>query len=62
MTGGELIKYIQWHHLEDCVIEVQYRDDGGYYFGTDPEPVLCKIEAFKDDRWTYTVPFDRLIL
>ena len=62
MTGRELIEYIQRKHLEDCVVEVQYRDDGGYYFGTDPEPILYKIEALEDDRWAYTMPFDRLIL
>jgi len=62
MTGRELIEYIQRHKLEDCVVEVQYRDDGGYYFGTDPEPILYKIEALEDDRWAYTMPFDRLIL
>ena len=44
MTGKELIKYIEIWGLEDCPIEVQYRDDGGCYYGTDHdiEPTIIK--------------------
>ena len=62
MTGRELIEYVQQHHLEDCMIGILCRDNSGYYFGSDSEPILCKIEALEDGRSTYTVPFDKLIL
>ena len=62
MTGGELIKYIQRHHLENHVIEIQYRDDGGFYYGTDYEPLLYEIQAFEDSNYRDAELFDRLIL
>lgn len=44
MTGKQLIEYIEKWKLEDCQIEVQYRDEGGLYFGTDSyiEPFICE--------------------
>ena len=62
MTGGELVKYIQRHHLENHVIEIQYRDDDGFYYGTDWEPLLCEIQAFEDSNYRDAELFDRLIL
>lgn len=35
MTGRELIVWILEHKCEDAKIEVQYRDGGGDYNGTD---------------------------
>ena len=35
MTGQELIEWIQTHNAESMDIEIQYRDGGGCYTGTD---------------------------
>ena len=35
MTGQELIDWIINNHAEQMDIEIQYRDGGGYYYGTD---------------------------
>ncbi|MBP5597273.1 MAG: hypothetical protein J6Y02_17960 [Pseudobutyrivibrio sp.] len=35
MTGKELIEWIKDKKAEDLQIEVQYRDDGGIYYGRD---------------------------
>lgn len=35
MTGKELIKWIEEHDAQELIFEVQYRDDGGDYYGTD---------------------------
>ena len=43
MTGRELIKWIKDNKAEDYEVRVQYRDNGGYYTGTDDtEPELRK--------------------
>lgn len=34
MTPKDLYKWAVEHGVEDCDIEIQYRDDGGYYCGT----------------------------
>lgn len=35
MTIKELYEMAQASHIEDYDIEIQYRDSGGYYEGTD---------------------------
>ena len=35
MTIKELYEMAQASHIEDYDIEIQYRDDGGYYSGTE---------------------------
>lgn len=35
MTIKELYEIAQAHHIEDYEIEIQYRDSGGCYEGTD---------------------------
>lgn len=35
MTIKELYEIAQAHHIEDYDIEIQYRDGGGCYEGTD---------------------------
>ena len=58
MTGRELIKWILDHKAEDKKIEIQYRDGGGDYNGTDER--LYLIEEFGTDSngWQY----DRIVL
>lgn len=34
MTPKDLYEWAVEHGVEDCDIEIQYRDDGGYYYGT----------------------------
>ena len=34
MTIKELYEMAQASHVEDYEIEIQYRDSGGYYYGT----------------------------
>ena len=34
MTPKKLYEWAVEHGVEDCEIEIQYRDDGGYYNGT----------------------------
>lgn len=40
MTGKDLIKWIEEHNAQDMIFEVQYRDAGGIYYGTDKELYL----------------------
>lgn len=35
MTVIDLLKWAALHDAMDLDIEIQYRDDGGYYVGTD---------------------------
>lgn len=54
MTGRELIKWILDNHAEDCVIEVQYRDEDRVYEGTDKNPWLITTSTGKDEYgWNY---------
>lgn len=62
MTGRELINYIEKWELEDCKIEVQYRDDGGCYYGTDKEIEPTIVEANADIKYAGCVGYKRLIL
>lgn len=34
MTPKDLYKWAVKHYIQDCDIEIQYRDDGGYYDGS----------------------------
>lgn len=61
MTGRELIEFIQYWKLEDCEVEVQYRDDGGCYFGTDA-PMLQIAEAGISAKYDECKDYKRLIL
>lgn len=61
MTGRELIAYIEKWELEDCQIEMQCRDGGGYYYGTEPlEPTI--VEANQPTRYAGCVNYKRLLL
>lgn len=61
MTGKELIDFIHRHGLENHPVEIQYRDDGGYYYGTDdPEPEA--IEAGQPRKYAGCADYKRLIL
>lgn len=53
MTGRELIRWILDNKAEDLPVEIQYRDSGGYYIGTDT--MLClEIETANDEEdWQY---------
>lgn len=62
MTGKELIKYIEIWGLEDCPIEVQYRDDGGCYYGTDHDIEPTIIEAEQTTKYAGCVNYRRLLL
>lgn len=46
MTGKELIQWIEEHNAQDLIFEVQYRDGGGDYCGTD-EMLYLIIEENK---------------
>lgn len=61
MTGKDLIEYIQKWGLEDYKIEVQLRDEGGYYYGTDEvEPHI--IEAGENSKYAMCKDYNRLVL
>ena len=61
MTGRELIELIQNLKLEDCQVEVQCRDEGGYYYGTDNiEPEI--IEPNQITKYAGCKNYKRLIL
>lgn len=53
MTGRELIVWILEHKCEDAKIEVQYRDGGGDYNGTDETIYLINETAYDKDGWSY---------
>ena len=46
MTVKELYEWAKRNNAEDLDIEIQYRDGGGCYSGTDicNEPVICDRE------------------
>ena len=46
MTGKDLIKWIEEHNAQDLVFEVQYRDEGGDYYGTDKK-IYLEVEDNK---------------
>lgn len=59
MTGRELMKWILDNNAEDLPFEVQYRDSGGDYHGTDERLYLIveKSEKTVEDlpyKWQYT--------
>lgn len=61
MTGRELIEYIKKWELEDCKVEVQCRDEGGYYYGTDDlEPVI--IEPNQMFKYSGLKNYKRLVI
>lgn len=62
MTGRELIDYIYQWGLEDSVIEVQYRDDGGCYYGTDKEVEPTVVKAGTAMKYAGCADYDRVIL
>ena len=58
MTGRELVQWILANKAEDKPFEVQYRDDGGDYSGTDTDLYLIEdIGSWLDENgrgWDYT--------
>lgn len=62
MTGEDLIKFIKAYGLEDCQVEVQYRDDGGCYHGTDPDIIPLIIEAGVNLGYAGCADHKRLVL
>ncbi len=58
MTGRDLIKWILDHKAEDKKIEIQYRDSGGDYPGTDERLYLDECVGKDSDGWQY----DRIVL
>ena len=53
MTGRELIKWILDNKAEDKKIEIQYRDSGGDYPGTDEILYLEENKGTDSDGWQY---------
>ena len=62
MTGRQLIEYIQKWGLEDCPVEVQYRDEFGYLYGTDTDIETTIIEPGKYVKYAGCVNYKRLVL
>lgn len=52
MTIKELYEYAKEINREDYEIEIQYRDDGGYYSGTDTTSTPKNEVEFKDEAET----------
>lgn len=53
MTGRDLIKWILDNKAEDKQVEIQYRDEGGDYSGTDAF-LRLEIEDARDATgWCY---------
>lgn len=52
MTGRELIQWIIDNDAQDLTVEVQYRDSGGYYFGTDAD-IKPEIDCDDEGRRFY---------
>lgn len=49
MKGRELIEYIQFHHAEDMLICVQFRDGGGIYNGADDvTPLMGHVDKINE--------------
>ena len=53
MTGRELIVWIMESEAEDAQFEVQYRDYGGDYEGTDKRLYLQEDIGTTDSGWQY---------
>lgn len=53
MNGRELIMWILEHEAESAQVEVQYRDGGGDYSGTDETLYLIDENAKDKDGWSY---------
>lgn len=53
MTGRELIVWILENEAEDMQFEVQYRDYGGDYEGTDKKLYLQEDIGTTDSGWQY---------
>ena len=47
MTPKDLYEWAVKHNVQDCDIEIQYRDGGGYYEGTD---VVCLDDVEVENR------------
>lgn len=64
MTGQELIDWIKKHNAEDAVIEIQYRDDGGFYSGTEDEivPAIIDKNVIPKCRYTPVREYKRIVL
>lgn len=54
MTGRELIEWILKNHVEDLPIEIQYRDGGGDYNGTDKILYLDIDKNTDENGWQYS--------
>lgn len=51
MTIRELYEWAEEHDVADCKIEIQYRDGGGYYSGTDilrKEEIEIKNDGYRE--------------
>lgn len=62
MTGKELIKWIEDNHAQDYEIEIVYRDEGGYYYGSDNR---LELEIVKSGQYSNSVGqtnYDRILL
>ena len=53
MTGRALIMWILENKAEDVQFEVQYRDYGGEYEGTDKDLYLQEDVGKTDSGWQY---------
>ena len=53
MTGRDLIKWILENKAEDTEFEVQYRDNGGDYYGTDKNLYLLEDPGKTENGWQY---------
>lgn len=53
MTGRELIKWVLDNNAENAEFEVQYRDSGGDYDGTDKDLYLVAETAKDKDGRSY---------
>ena len=62
MTGREFIEYIQKWGLEDYKIEVQYRDEGGCYYGTDKETEPRIVEAGDELKYAGRENYNRIVI
>ena len=62
MTGKELIKWIEDNHAQDYEIEIVYRDDIGYYHGSDDRLELEIVKAGQDSNGGEPKYYDRILL
>lgn len=53
MTGRDLIKWILENKAEDTEFEVQYRDNGGDYHGTDKNLYILEDTGKTENGWQY---------